>query len=357
MTLYLEHVREALQAENIETAKRHIDFFCGLSNGAARAWSLCRGHCSTLEDYRSAAFQLSEICHEWGYTFDRNELKREFGDALVGLVDRMALRPGDLTSHNPEHFLMNNPIWRRPFILRGVDEVLLPLPHIIYSFPFQMFEELIANNSVLNIAYSEARAEFLEEAVRSHVASAMPSARVYHKVLWRDDDGTLYENDIVTILGNTIFLFEAKSGRVHEAARRGAELKLVHNLKELFVEPAKQAARLEQYLNQKGRDARLWIKDTNEPVHLDLSKPKVVHKFGVCIEHFAALTSARHNLAVLGAIVPDEPWAPVLTLGELMMLWRYLDTEVSFFHYLTRRATLDEVLDFEGDEQDVLSHI
>lgn len=73
--------------------------------------------------------------------------------------------------------------------------MLLPLPHIIYSFPFQMFEELIANNSVLNIAYSEARAEFLEEAVRSHVASAMPSARVYHKVLWRDDDGTLYETD------------------------------------------------------------------------------------------------------------------------------------------------------------------
>lgn len=78
---------------------------------------------------------------------------------------------------------------------------------------------------------------------------------------------------IVTILLRIrSFCSKAKSGRVHEAARRGAELKLVHNLKELFVEPAKQAARLEQYLNQKGRDARLWIKDTNEPVHLDLSK-------------------------------------------------------------------------------------
>jgi len=38
-----------------------------------------------------------------------------------------------------------------------------------------------------------------------------------------------------------------------------------------------------------------------------------------------------------------------------MLVWRFLDTEVSFFHYLTRRATLEEVMDFEGDEQDILS--
>jgi hypothetical protein len=44
-----------------------------------------------------------------------------------------------------------------------------------------------------------------------------------------------------------------------------------------------------------------------------------------------------------------------LSLGELMLIWRYLDTEVSFFHYLTRRATFEELVDFEGDEQDILS--
>lgn len=58
---------------------------------------------------------------------------------------------------------------------------------------------------------------------------------------------------------------------------------------------------------------------------------------------------------MLGAIKDENAWAPVLSLGELMLIWRYLDTEVSFFHYLTRRATLEELVDFEGDEQDILS--
>jgi hypothetical protein len=32
-----------------------------------------------------------------------------------------------------------------------------------------------------------------------------------------------------------------------------------------------------------------------------------------------------------------------------------LDTEVSFFHYLTRRATLEQVVEFQGDEMDILA--
>ena len=59
---------------------------------------------------------------------------------------------------------------------------------------------------------------------------------------------------------------------------------------------------VESYLNTKGKDAHLWVKNTEEAVHLDLDKPKIVHKFSICIEHFAALTSAKHNLKVLGAI-------------------------------------------------------
>jgi hypothetical protein len=90
-------------------------------------------------------------------------------------------------------------------------------------------------------------------------------------------------------------------------------------------------------------------------VCLDLDRPKVVHKFSICIEHFAALTSAKHNLKKLGTVKDEDAWAPVLSLGELMLVWRYLDTEVSFFYYLTRRATLEELVDFEGDEQDILS--
>lgn len=257
---------------------------------------------------------------------------------------------------NSEHFFMNNPIWRRPFVALDEDRLFLPLPSLFYAFPFQIFEQLIPPNSILEKAYSKARSSFLEEMIDLHVASAMPSARSFRKVLWRDDaSGVLYENDVVAILGNTIFIFEAKSGKLDDAARRGGERSLLGNFRELFVEPGEQARRLENYINTKGKDARLWLKDTGEFITLDLERPKIVHKISVCIEHFASLTSAKHNLKVLGAVHDDDAWAPVLSLGELMLVWRYLDTEVSFFHYLTRRSTLEELVDFEADEQDILS--
>jgi hypothetical protein len=251
---------------------------------------------------------------------------------------------------------MNNPVWRRPFIALDAQKLFLPLPGVLYAFPFQIFEQFILSNPLLQKVYSDARSGFLEEAIHHCIASGMPSARTYQEVIWHDEGtNTYYENDVVSIIGNTIFLFEAKSGRLDDAARRGAELRLLRNFKELFVEPAVQAARLENYINEKGKDARLWLKGTGEPIRLDLERPKVIHKFSICIEHFASLTSAKHNLKTLGAIKSDGAWAPVLSLGELMLVWRCLDTEISFFHYLTRRATLEEAFDFEGDEQDILS--
>jgi hypothetical protein len=353
---FFGHWRAAFRATSEKEVLVQIHFYCEISPAANRAWSMCKSRCTTLDAMKFAAYQLSELCNSWIYTLDKQELRNELGDIAISFIEKIAIRPGELANSNPEHYFMNNPIWYRPFIALGEDKVFLALPSLFYGFPFQIFEQFISPDSPLGIAYSDARSTFLEDTIFDYVASGMPTARTYRKVMWRDDtSGTLYENDVVSVLGNTIFLFEAKSGRLRDAARRGGELSLLRNFKELFVEPGEQAARLENYINLSRADARLWAKDTNEAINLNLETPKVVHKFSICIEHFGSLTSAKHNLKVLGAINEDSSWAPVLSLGELMLVWRYLDTEVSFFHYLTRRATLEELVDFEGDEQDILS--
>jgi hypothetical protein len=352
---YLDRVRDGRNAKSEADALKSIEFFCTVSPVARRAWTMCKKHCTTLDHFRWAAFQLSELCHAWPYRLDIGELRSVYGEAAVEFFKMISIRPGELASANPEYFFMNNPVWRRPFVALDEDTLFLPLPNLFYGFPFQILEQFIEGRPSLERAYSDARAEFLEGTIERHVATGMPSAKTYRKVMWRDEtSGTLYENDVLALIGNTIFLFEAKSGKLDEVARRGGELSLIRNFKDLFVEPGEQARRLENYLNTQGTDARLWIKNTGEIVHLDLDRPKVVHKFSICIEHFGALTSAKHNLKVLGAIKDESAWAPVLSLGELMLIWRYLDTEVSFFHYLTRRATLEELVDFEGDEQDIL---
>src|SRR3569623_1285042 len=69
----------------------------------------------------------------------------------------------------------------------------------------------------------------------------------------------------------------------------------------------------------------------------------------------AAVTSNREKFETLGLIAPGDSWAPILSIGELRMIAARVDTELSFFHYLTRRGTIEELISFHGDEQDLLS--
>jgi hypothetical protein len=353
---FFHHWPEARKAEAEAEVISHIEFDCSISDVVKRAWSIARKHCTSMDALKRAAFQLSELCTSWIFTLSKAELRQELGDRAVEFFERISYKPGDLASTNIEHLFLNNPIWHRPLVSLDEHKFFLPTPSLIYSFPLEIFEPFMLPDSELGRAYSRARSSYLEAAVHEHISSAMPSARTYRHVVWYDaETGSTYENDVVALIGNTIFLFEAKSGRVDEIARRGGELRLLRNFKELFVEPGIQAARLERYLYTKGKDARLQLKDTEELIWLDLERPKNVHKFSICVEHFASLTSAKHNIKLLGAIEDDSAWAPVLSIGELLLLWRYLDTEISFYHYLTRRATLEDLVDFEGDEQDILS--
>ena len=351
-----DQTEKARNATSEREALSFIEFFCSISPLANRAWSICRRRCNSVQDLQSASFQLSELTHDWIYTLDIEELMREFGAKVVSFLELIFFSPGSLRDSEPEHFFMDNPVWCRPFICLDDTKFLLPIPGIFYSFPFRIFERVISRYPRLERHYALARSNYLEETIKSRIQVSMPSAELYQNVVWRDEkSGKDFENDVVALVGNTIFLFEAKSGRLDEVARRGGEKSLRRNFRNLFIDPGEQARRLELHLNTKGVDAELRVKESDQIINLDLLTPKIVHKFGICMEHFAALTSAKHYLEVFNVLRDGDAWAPVLSLGELMMICRHLDTEVSFFHYLTRRATLEEVMDFEGDEQDILS--
>jgi hypothetical protein len=223
---YLDRCREGSLATSEADARRSIDFFCAISPVAMRAWAKCKRHCTTLDDFRGGSFQLSELCHAWPYMLDKAELRSAFGEAAVTFFERISLRMEELASANPEHIFMNNPVWRQPFVALDERTLFLPLPNLFYGFPFQILEQFLAARPSLERAYSVGRARFLEDTIKTHISSGMPSARTYQKVMWRDDvTATLYENDVLALIGNTIFLFEAKSGKLDDVARRGGELR------------------------------------------------------------------------------------------------------------------------------------
>jgi hypothetical protein len=349
-------VRDLYVSKDRQVVLDSIAFFAAATPLAGRLWRWGGHRFTDLEGLKAAGFQMSEMASAWIYTLPRALLAAEFSPEMLGVIDQLSIKRGELANINLEHIYMNNPVWRRPFVALEDGNLFAALPQMAVSFPFAMMEGLMKGHPPLEKAYEDAKSAYLESAIAEIVRRAMPSAKVYEQVLWTDPEtGKGYENDVVALIGNTIFLFEAKAGRIADAARRGGVLSLEKNFKELFVEPSEQAWRLQNYLDTHGPQASLRLKKTGQAVDLHLDRKKVVYKFSVCIEHFAALTSAKHYLRDLGLVTDGTAWAPVLSLGELQLIERFLDTEVSFFHYLTRRATIEELMDFDGDEADLLS--
>lgn len=321
-----------------------------------RAWRFAERGRSDPKFSARAAFQLSELAWGAAFTFSRAELDALFGTAVTGALFQASIGFGELANNETGSFYLDSLIRKRPFIRLSDDKLFLPFPAMLVSFPFAIIEGLLGSDEALNTAYSAARTRYLEDAAAELVGTALPSATLYRSVHWTDPDtGKRYENDLVVKLGNHVFLFEAKSGKVNAASRRGGGSSLRKNFKRLYVEPGQQAARLETLLRQGKSAESLLHNAAGRPIPIDLSKPAIISSFGVCIEHFAAITSTRRNFEEIGLITPTDPWSPIFSIGELRMLTAYLDSEVSFFHYLTRRAMIERQLVFMGDEQDLLS--
>ncbi|SFH52507.1 hypothetical protein SAMN04488020_1209 [Palleronia marisminoris] len=356
ITEFYANCGEMLRAKTHEDVNARIKYFCARSTVAARLWERCRHQKRTVRDLSHLGYQLSELATPWLFALEKEELVSKFGDEILPLIDRFSHSSGELAGADPRRFIMDNPVWQKPFITMPDETYLLPIPHFPYSHPFRIAEHLIGNEPKVRTAYSDARAEYLEDAMAETLELAMPSASIYRSVIWDDPaTGVRYENDVVVVLDNFLFMFEAKSGKISPAARRGAGKSLNTNVSDLFIGPAKQARRLQKYLNDRTVAISLRDKKTGKPVPLNLDRLKIAFSYSICLEHFASLSATREFFAESGILGADEPWAPVLSLGELDMVSRFLDSEVSFAHYLTRRPLIGTQLDYDGDEQDLLS--
>jgi len=353
---YAGQYRALLNAKTRADILAVINSACAHSPIVAKTWRNRADRFQALEDLRMACFQAMEFGWPWAFTLSRDVIETAFPPELVEVFYSLSLRPGGLPGHPIDHVYLDNPVWRQPYVRMPNEDLFIPLPQLIYSFPFAIIENLIAEHAELKTAYEDARAGYLEDKIAELISTGMPSAKVYRSVVWVDpDDGRIWENDVVAVVGNFIFIFEAKSGGIKKAARRGGILSLEKNFKTLFIEPGEQTGRLQRYLNTAENQATLRLKSTGAHVDLQMEKPKVVFSFSVCIEHFAAFTSAKSYLKDMGLVTDDLMWSPVLSLGELYMIVTFLDSEVSLIHYLTRRSTLEQVFDFHADEQDLLS--
>lgn len=115
---------------------------------ADRLWELCRediwefrawlaAH-SDLRLYEVFAFTLDDAVRLYGDPTDR--------DALRQLLDRLCIGFRELAEHNPEHFILTNPVHARPFIRLGPDQYFTGVHGVIPHIALNVLEGLLADD-------------------------------------------------------------------------------------------------------------------------------------------------------------------------------------------------------------------
>jgi hypothetical protein len=303
------------------------------------------------ETYTALAFNLTSSI----FRLSNIQLSRCVSEQFMEYLPNMCLDETVTIGHKDEHIYMDNPVWSRPFVKITEADYLFTCANAVYAFPLRILEPLFKSTEESAKLYEATRAEFLEDEVYNILKESLPSARIYKNVSWvSPEDGKKYENDVLCSIGNNIFIFEAKSHDISDPARRGAKKRLERVFKDILVDASRQADRLERYIREYGSNVSL--KDDNGPLGIDFERAKVVRSFSVCLEHIPGVVNTKsfRNFVYKGSI-SDLKQNPLISIGDLGFYKRFLDSEVSFVHFLSARHDLQNIADFDGDEIDTVS--
>ncbi len=229
---------------------------------------------------------------------------------FIAVLDRLTLGFGSLADNNPELFLLDNPVWRKPMVRIDDDTVFIPIVGLLLSFGLEILEELVLSQEILVTVYTERRAAYLEDAVAEHFRRAFPSAEIHQGSMWpRKGEG---ENDLLVIVDRLAVIVEAKAGSVSDSSRRGADKSLRSDIAALMVEASRQSSAFQRFLQDnhgvhqfETRDGGLNAVDAR-PVKEFLRLTVTLHQLGPVYSHWVELVEA-------GLIDPGEDaktWRP-----------------------------------------------
>ena len=291
-------------------------------------------------------FTLDNVVEAYGQHIDRH--------AVETVVDKLALEFCDLEDFNKEWVILDNPVWKRPFIKVDDETYFLALAGYIPHYISGLLENLVAEDRALDQKYRERKARYLEDEVERLFKAGFPSGKIYRGSMWDDGAGTKGENDLTLVLGSVAIVVEAKSGSLTPPAQRGAPKRLVDTVRQLIVEPANQAYRFIRVL-ERTEGPRSFATKSGAVNTIDVSEVRYFLPLTVTMEQFGFVSNLR-SLAESRISDRDVPeLAQVLSLTDLMVIFEVLDLQSEKVHYLFRRRELGARLRLHGYEMDVLA--
>ncbi|NQU21319.1 MAG: hypothetical protein HQ567_08560 [Candidatus Nealsonbacteria bacterium] len=273
---------------------------------------------------------------------------------LQAVLDELSFEFGELASENVEHLMMQSKIRTRPLVKIDESEYFLPVNGLFNSFFLEIVEAWIKAHDNLKIRYHKRRATFLEVTLERLLQGAFPGCLVRTGTTWvSPHDAKEYENDCLVVCGPVALVFEAKSERVDDAARRGAVKTLTDHYETLVNEPAEQASRFAGLLED-GQGVTRFKTRKGDEYELNLSDIRRAICISVTLDSFPAATLCRRHLVESGLSEANQRPAINLSLSDLMVALEVLESPAIRLHYLWRRIEWEEHVIYLGDEEDLL---
>lgn len=308
----------------------------------------------TLEQARLLLVSHSDLALTRCFTHQATEVADVSGvppARVQAIFDALGMLPGDLRQRDPKMFVLDNPVWTRPWILRPDGSVFACIPQTAMSFLFDVINRLVAPHDQLKTSWHDRRAEFLEGDVADCLSKALPGASIYRNVGWQvSGSDTEGETDILVVSDGIAIIVEAKSGAVSEQSKRGAPERLRSEIRTLLEAPSLQSQRLITSI-EAHRTGQSRLKLSQE---IDLREVTYVMRLSITLEDFSTIQSDIGELQKLGLFSSEVMPAPTLCLADLHSVIEILDTPAMFLHYLHRRMQLEGRFSHDADELDLL---
>lgn len=315
-----------------------------------------------LDAFKAMLIGYTDLRLQQFFLMSAKELAIYYGDEskeeqIEKILDALSYTFGDLAGANPQHFILDNPVLKKPFIKIGKGVYFNSLLGIFYHLIPNIIEVLVKEIGYRAAEkYQKARAELLEDETEMLFKTYFPSAKIYRGSKWTDSAiGKEYENDLLIVIDRFAFVVECKSGAVDSSARRGGEFRIIDTLKNLVVDAAAQAKRFIKHLTD-NPGVHNFLTAAGRLNTVDNSKVNFYVPLSVTIETLGTISANLRQCLEAGLIKGDaESFVPSISVTDLEVIFELLENEIERIHYLVRRSQIERELSYVGDEGDLLA--
>ena len=138
-------------------------------------------------------FTLDDVVDAYGEAVDRQALK--------DLFEKLTLEFGSLRNQDKEHVILNNPVWRKPFIKLDSESYFSAVMGLMPHYALRLLESLVSEDPALEKRYNSRKGRYLEDELERLFRQSFPGGKIYRGSMWDDGAGNNGENDLTAIVG------------------------------------------------------------------------------------------------------------------------------------------------------------